>query len=287
MAITGVGDIGTSWKSIVGNGLAQETKVENDGFGLPTFSATGYWGYEGPADLTFAAASFTATGALTFTGTASLTPAAASFSGTGDVPFIGTGTFTSGAAILVGTGEEIGELPISGTGVFTTVPATFSGTVKQSKPKGGHDPRQLTRYDDFVSMGQVIKGELLGHLAPNELQSPEHTPEWTHLPVETIPPDVPPDIQPDLLGSLTPLVGQLPQMQTPTLRIRPTLLGTGAITPTTASLQAIGRSASVNGYAEVISDSVTLAGHGKIDQYYRQRLQEDALIAEFLQQLVA
>ena len=305
MAITGVGDIGTSWRSIADNGLAWETKAENDGFGLPTFSATGYWGYEGPANITFAAASFSATGSLNFEAVGSLTPAAASLSGTGDVPFIGTGTFTTSPALLVGTGEEIyagygqfdaaaasfagiGELPISGVGVFTTVPATFSGVGKQSKPKGGHDPRQLKAYDDFVHMGQVIKGELLGHLAPNELQSPEHLPQPLHLTVEPREPDVQPDILPDLRHTLPGAWAQIPGLSLPVVRIKPTLIGQATTTPAPAAITGTGRKAATNGYATLApEEGAALQGRGTIDRYYTQRKQEDDLIAQFLQQLVA
>lgn len=304
MAITGVGDIGTSWRSIADNGLAWETKAENDGFGLPTFSATGYWGYEGPATVTFAAASFSATGSLNFEAVGSLTPAAASLSGTGDVPFIGTGTFTSSPALLVGTGEEIyagygqftpaaatfaglGELPVSGVGVFQAVPATFSGVGKQAKPKGGHDSRQLKAYDDFVHMGQVIKGELLGHLAPNELQSPEHLPQPLNLRVETIPPDVPPDIQPDLRGTLPQAWAQVPQVQLPSVRVKPTFVGGGTVTPAAAQVDATGRNAWINGFGESAGDSVTFTAKGSVDPYYRQRQQDEAVVEQFLMQLVA
>ena len=36
MSSTGTGDIGTTWRFIADIGLAQETKAENDGFGLLT-----------------------------------------------------------------------------------------------------------------------------------------------------------------------------------------------------------------------------------------------------------
>lgn len=304
MAITGVGDIGTTWRSIADIGLAQETKAENDGFGLPTFSATGYWGYEGPANITFGPASFSATGSLNFEAVGSFTPAPASFSGTGDVPFIGTGSFTPAPAILVGTGEETyagygqffpaaaslngaGLVSIFGVGVFNAAPADFGGTAKQAKPKGGHDTRQMKAYDDFVHMGQVIKGELLGHLAPNELQSPEHLPQPLHLTVEAREPDVQPDIQPDLPAVLPAIWAQVPQVQLPQVRVKPTFVGQGAVTPDSASLTAVGRNAVVNGYAEPAMEPAALSGQGSVDRYYTQRKQEDALLEQFLLQLVA
>lgn len=304
MAITGVGDIGTTWRSIADIGLAQETKAENDGFGLPTFSATGYWGYEGPANITFGPASFTATGSLNFEAVGSFTPAPASFSGTGDVPFIGTGSFTPAPAILVGTGEETyagygqffppaaslngaGLVSIFGVGVFNAAPADFGGTAKQAKPKGGHDTRQMKAYEDFVHMGQVIKGELLGHLAPNELQSPEHLPQPLNLTVETREPDVQPDIQPDLMATLPATWAQVPGVQLPTVRVKSTFVGRGALTPDPASIEAVARNASVNGFGELSGDSVTLAAKGQVDPYYTQRKQEEQLLEQFLLQLVA
>lgn len=305
MAITGVGDIGTTWRSIADIGLAEETKAENDGFGLPTFSAAGYWGYEGPGSVSFGPASFAAIGSLNFEATGAFVTQVATFSGTGDVPFIGVGNLTTPPALLVGVGEETyagygqyfpgpasfvsdGLVSIFGVGVFTAAPATINGTAKQAKPKGGHDPRQLKAYDDFVHMGQVIKGELLGHLAPNELQSPEHLPQPLHLTVEPRPPDVQPDISPDLRHTLPGAWARIPGISLPVVRIKPTLIGQATTTPAPAAISGTGRMAATNGYATLApEEGAALRGRGTIDRYYTQRKQEDDLIAQFLQQLVA
>jgi hypothetical protein len=300
MSITGTGDIGVVWRAIADIAVANESKADADGFGRPTFSATGTWGYVGSGDLTTAAASLSGTGVLTYEGVGTLTTAAASLSGTGDVPFIGVGNLTTAPAILVGTGEETyagygqffpgpasltgtGAISVSGVGNIVFAPATLAGTARQNKPKGGHSRKQMREYEDFVHMGQVIKGELLGHLAPNELQSPEHLPQPLNLTVETREPDVLPDIQPDLTVRVAPL----PPMTLPEVRIKPTIVGAGALTTDGMNLGGLVRNATVNGYSDLLTDPATLQGRGTTDIYYAQRRQEDALIEQFLLQLVA
>jgi len=259
MSITGTGDIGTTWRSIADIGLAYETKAENDGFGLPTFTATGHWGTVAVGNFTGAAASLSGTGALTFTGTGALTPAAASLTGTGAV-----------------------AQSILATGTFTSAPASFQGRSERITLVAGHDRAQTKRYEEFVRMGEVIKGDLLGHLAPNELQSPEHIPQPRHLTVETREPDVLPDVVP------TPLrVAPLPPMVLPEVRIKPTIVGTGTFTSDGVNLGGLSRNAVVNGYSDLLTEAPTLQGRGTIDIHYTQRQQEDALIEQFLLQLVA
>ena len=259
MSITGTGDIGTTWRSIADIGLAQETKAENDGFGLPTFTASGVWGTAGTGSLTTTAASFSATGALTLTG---------------------TGAFTSAAASLNGTGAIVQS--ITGTGNLTTARATFQGRSERITLTAGHDRAQTKRYEEFVRMGEVIKGDLLGHLAPNELQSPEHAPQPQHLTVETREPDVQPDIRPMPLR-----VAPLPPMTVPEVRVKPTIVGTGTLTTDGMNLGGLSRNAVVNGYSALLTEPPTLQGRGTIDIHYAQRQQEDALIEQFLLQLVA
>jgi hypothetical protein len=259
MSITGTGDIGTTWRSIADIGLAQETKAENDGFGLPTFTASGYWGTVGTGSLTTAAASFSGTGALTLTG---------------------TGTFTSAAASLSGTGAIVQA--ITGTGSLTTARATFQGRSERITLAAGHDRAQTKRYEEFVRMGEVIKGDLLGHLAPNELQSPEHAPQPLHLTVETREPDVQPDVPPMPLR-----VAPLPPMTLPEVRVKPTIVGTGTFTSDGSNLGGLSRNAVVNGYSILLTEPSTLQGRGTTDIHYAQRQQEDALIEQFLLQLVA
>lgn len=299
MSITGTGDIGVVWRAIADIAVANESKADADGFGPPSFAASGVWGYVGDGAITTAPASLSATGSLNFEAVGTFTTAASSLSGTGDVPFIGTGTYVTPPAILVGTGEETyagygqfttvpaslsgaGLTSIFGVGNLVCAPATLAGTAKQNKPKGGHSRKQMREYEEFVRMGEVIKGELLGHLAPNELQSPEHAPQPLHLTVETREPDVQPDVPPMPLR-----VAPLPPMTLPEVRIKPTIVGTGTFTSDGSNLGGLVRNAVVNGYSDLLTDPPTLKGRGTTDIHYAQRRQEDALIEQFLLQLVA
>jgi len=259
MSITGTGDIGVVWRAIADIAVANESKADADGFGPPSFAASGVWGTVGTGAFTSAAASLSATGALTFTGTGAITPPAATLSG--------------GGLVIIG---------IIGTGAITTAKATFQGRSERITLVAGHDRAQMREYEEFVRMGEVIKGDLLGHLAPNELQSPEHAPQPLHLTVETREPDVQPDVLPAPIR-----VAPLPPMTLPEVRVKPTIVGTGTLTSDGMNLGGLVRNAVINGYSDLLTEPPTLQGRGTIDIHYAQRQQEDALIEQFLLSLVA